>query len=433
MQSSSPNRPISRIGRLVGALATRLLPWRRVARDMQRVEATLMGRFDSTERVLADELARQRGLIDAQVVRQDHSLSELAARQDRSFDDIAKRIAVVANIVRPKRLFISTGCFATAMAATITTQQRRQYDDYLLVVLDRQSTEDNRRWAWQAHDEWVQVACIGHVDYYERSAESSPLPFSDLAFDEVYSPFTEMSDFVASNFRAARHHFYEEGLTSYLQALRFPNTNPESHFFTLAPSAVRESSMVSSPIDYATFVRVLERTAQCYRIPLFEHPRTVILVATGLPPNFDGPLEACIEPYNELAETLCAKGYTVWVKEHPRVPLSDVYADSRLARLGVRLLETDAPLLESVLIRNRTSISAIVSVYSSVLVHSHALFGIPAFSMRAPTPDMKQEWWKGLQDRIVPDADVLAEAEPAQLARIAVEFHNRNLGWSPPT
>lgn len=384
----------------IDALVTRLLPWKRIGRDLQSLEDRILRRFDLNEQSATSEVEQQ----------------------------IANTMAAL----RPKRLFISTGFFATAMAATIACQQSRKFDDYLLVTIDRQSKAGNRQWAHQLGNEWIDVQTADHEQYYDGIEAPLALPFAGMQFDEVYSPFIEMAEFVEQAFAARRYHFYEEGLTSYLQALRFAPPREDSRFFALAPTAIRRASVSTSPIDSTVFLQVMQRATQCYRIPRFTGRRNVIVVTSGAPPaECPNPL-AMLDPYNELAASLLAKGYTIWVKGHPRVPLKEAFPQSKLAQMGVRLLETDAPLIETVIACNPQSIAAIVSVYSSILVHAFALFGIPAFSLHAEQVSAGQTWWKGVQDAIVPDAAELSNAAPDELERVARDFYNRNLGWEPP-
>lgn len=434
----------------IRALATRLLPWRRVARDMQRIEARIIERLDLNDQAMAEGHAQQRANFDAQTVRSEESLGKLEQRlsdqaqalreleqhivsQNDSLGKLERQVAVVLATTRPKRrLFISTGYFATTMAATIAGQQNRQFDDYLLITLDRQSDSENRQWAYQLRDEWVDVQTVSHKDYYERTETSPELPFAGVEFEEVYSPFINMAGFVQQHFPARRHEFYEEGLTSYLQALQFAPPDANSRFFALAPTALRHTNVVSAPIDYTEFAKVLRRSAQCCRIPRLCGERNVIIVASGAPPDAGLPSLATLDPYNELTAVLVHKGYTVWVKDHPRVPLKNVFAASKLAQLGAQLLETDAPLLETFISTNGSSIAAIVSVYSSILVHSYGLFGIPAFSLRSEPISLTQQRWKDVQDAIVPDIAELLNAHPDDLERVTQEFHNGNLAWTPP-
>ncbi|MCG7402263.1 MULTISPECIES: alpha-2,8-polysialyltransferase family protein [Caballeronia] len=406
---------------VIDALMMRLLPWRRIGRDLQGLEARLLKRFDASEQTVASELDRQRGQIDA-----------LITRQDRSFEKAGQQILDAVALLRPKRLFISTGYFATAMAAAIAHQQSRKFDDYLLVTIDRQSGADNSQWAYQVSDDWTDVQTIVHEQYYERASGSAALPFADIEFDEVYSPFVEMAEFVEKEFSARRYHFYEEGLTSYLQALRFAPPRQDSRFFALAPTAMRRASVSTSPIDNAAFRRAMQRASQCYRIPRFAGQRNIVIVTTGATPADSPDPVAMLDQYNELTASLLAKGYSVWVKGHPRMPLGEAFPQSKLAQMGARLLETDAPLLETVIACNPRSITAIVSVYSSILAHAFALFGIPAFSVRGGTVSEGQVWWKAVQDAIVPDAAELSNAEPDDIERVAHDFHNRNLAWEPP-
>lgn len=244
----------------------RLFPCRNLAREVQRLDDRLATRFDHVMQSVMSEFERQRSQVDA-----------LAVRHEQSRAEFERHIADAISAPRPRRLFISTGFFATAMAASIVRQQGRTFDDYLLVTLDRQSAEDNCRWAFQLNDDWAAVRTIGHGQYYERTETCTALPFSDLRFDEVYSPFVEMAEFVQRTFIAQQHHFYEEGLTSYLQAMRLAPSDTHSRFFALAAALMRRADIRTVPIDREEFGRVLRRASQCYRIPRFSDRRNVVI------------------------------------------------------------------------------------------------------------------------------------------------------------
>ncbi|WLE60157.1 hypothetical protein GIY62_05720 [Burkholderia plantarii] len=401
------------------AIFDRLFPWRDLEREVQRLDERMATRLDHVVQSVMGEFERQRSQADA-----------LAVRHEQSRAEFERHIADAISAPRPRRLFISTGFFATAMAAAIVRQQGRVFDDYLLVTLDRQSGEDNCRWAFQLNDDWAAVRTVGHSEYYERTETCASLLFSDLRFDEVYSPFVEMAEFVQRTFVARRHHFYEEGLTSYLQAMRLRSPDRHSRFFALSAALMPHTDIGTSPIDREEFGRVLRRGAQCYRIPSFFDRRNVVIAAGGVPLGESEHPHAMFDPYDELAGKLIEKGYVVWLKGHPRRPreaLQGAFQTSRLAQRGVRLLESDAPLLEIVLACNPHSIAAIVSVYSSVLVHAFTLFGIPAFSLHAGPVSASSARWKNIQDAIVPDVAELVEADFDDVQRVACEFHNRGL------
>lgn len=413
----------------------RLLPWKRIERDVQRMQERMDKRLDLNEQSFSHEIERQRAQIDAQITRQDYSFSNVVKqieKVEQQITGLARQITNTVATQRPKRLFISTGFFATTLAATIVRQQNRRFDDYLLVTIDRQTEDGNRQWAYQTHDDWIDVQTVDHVQYYERTDTSPPLPFDGMEFDEVFSPFIEMAEFVRQAFLAHRYHFYEEGLTSYLQAMRFTPPDTSSRFFALTPTVVQNANVSASPIDLTVYEHVLRRSAQCYRIPRFDGRLNIIIVVSGAPREEWKQSLALLDPYNELVESLLSSGYTVWVKEHPRVPLKDVFCGSKLAQLGARLLETNAPLLETVIACNKDSIAAIVSVYSSILVSAFTLFNIPAFSLRAQVAYVGQAWWKNIQDAAVPDAADLAKSAPEDVKRVVRDWHNSNLGWKPP-
>ncbi|WP_028226698.1 polysialyltransferase family glycosyltransferase [Paraburkholderia ferrariae] len=416
-------------------LATRLFPSRRVARNLQHLEELVVQLLNDNRQALTSGLDQQRDQFEAHATLLEQSFEQLKqklSREHETLNELSQKVTEVFATQHPRRLFISTGYFATTVAAAIAQQQNRVFDDYLLVTLDRQSGTENRKWAYQLKEDWVGVQTISHEDYYERTQASPELPFSDIEFAEIYSPFVEMGEFVRHNFPAQRYEYYEEGLTSYLQALRFAPHDTNSRFFALAPTVLRNADIDTVPVDCAVFTQLLRRSAQCYRIPRLAGKRNIIIVTSGAAPHDGMSPAAYLDPYTELVATLIGKGYTVWVKDHPRVPLKETFPTSKVAQMGGRLLETDAPLLETVISHNAPAIAAIVSVYSSILVHAYSLFGIPAFSLHAQPTGETQRWWKGVQDAIVPDVVDLENSCPNDLDRVTRDFHNQNLQWVPP-
>jgi hypothetical protein len=353
------------------------------------------------------------------------ALKTQAAIDQRAIHDVASAIKNIPGVVRPKRLFISTGYFATAVAATLASQQGSGTDDYLLITIDRQAAEGNTRWAYQMHDRWASVRTVAHDEYYENNTGFSN-PFN-CNFDEVYSSHFHMAGFVRRRFPASRYSFFEEGLTTYSQALNVRVQDNNTRFYALSPKILRAASIVSQPVDVKLLTQLLEKSINCYSVPIFENPRNIVMLAMGLPPHFSGSRSNSFEACEPAAKMLRAAGFDVWLKPHPRAPIDDLFGGSSLAAAGVRLLETDAPLIEPVILANRQTISAVVSVYSSFLVHSYPLFGIPAFTIRSPLIDGGQAAWKSLQDSSVPDVDTLLAATPDSIPSIARSFHNASV------
>lgn len=368
-----------------------------------------------------------------------HQLSQHHAWLERELDVQRQAIAALADDLermraagRPKRLFISTGYFATAMAACITTQQDPDYDNYLLITLDREDARSNTQWAYSVYDGWAGVVTVPHTDYYERTDDSPELPFALYEFDVVFSPFPRMQTFVEQHFRAADYRHYEEGLASYLELLNADPANVKTRFYALSPTIVRDAPGIPVPIDAETFKTICVRNATSYRIPLLKSSRNVILIAAGLPRDVQADPIETLAPYNSLVRALVDKHFDVWIKPHPRVAVETVFAQSELARLGAKLLETDAPLIECVLARNQDKIAAIASAYSSTLMHALNVFDIPAFTVDLPPSDANRYMWKHLQDAALPNAKLLLDAQPETFRALARSHHNANLSWSPP-
>lgn len=330
----------------------------------------------------------------------------------------------VRGVARPKRLFISTGYFATTVAATIGSHRSANSEDHLLIVIDRQDAEGNKRWAYHMFDRWESVCIITHDQYYED--RSNFRNSFGVDFEEVYSPHLTMAGHVKEKFPARRYFFYEEGITSYAHARELRSEG--IRFYALAPKLLRSSSVLSSPVDVAVLTQKLEASVNCYEIPRLDDARNVILLAAGLPPDYSGSQNDSLSACAPAAEALVAAGFKVWLRPHPRVDVSRVFASSSMAAAGVRLLETDSPLIEPVILRNRDRVSAVVSVYSSYLIHSYPLFGIPAFSLPGRMLDEQQARWKTIQDSTVPDIQQLLLAKADGISVVEATVENSTLG-----
>ncbi|MBU9680240.1 alpha-2,8-polysialyltransferase family protein [Burkholderia multivorans] len=380
---------------------------------------------DNTYRIAAllQQIEKVRTQIDEQAALFEHQLGLQREMIGALTHDMQKAFASL----RPKRLFISTGFFATAMAACIAANLGSEYDNYLLVTLDRQDDRLNREWAYSAYDKWVDVAFVSHTDYYVRTDSSPTLPFTSLEFDAVFSPFPRMHEFVAEHYQATDYRYYDEGLASCLELIESDTAHENRRFYSLSPFVVRHGPGIAVPVDAGTFREICLRNSILYRIPLFENDRNVVVIVAGIPRNLGGDPAETLVPYDRLVEALVAKGIDVWIKPHPRVAIEDVFAGSNLASLGAKLLETDSPLIECILARNSGKVSAIVSTYSSALMHAMTVFDVPAFSVDLPPDHEGRYMWKPLQDAALPNAKLLFDAHPDAFAAIARAHHNLNL------
>jgi hypothetical protein len=393
--------------------------------DDPKAEPSMVERDDDIVSFQVEELRDTAEKLRIEISELREALKTQAVLDQRAIHDVASAIRNIPGVVRPKRLFISTGYFATAVAATLASQQGTATDDYLLITIDRQAAEGNTQWAYQMSDRWAAVHTVGHHEYYENNAGFSN-PFN-CNFDEVYSSHFHMAGFVRHKFPASRYAFYEEGLSTYSQALNVRVQDNNTRFYALSPKIARAASIVSQPVDVKLLTQLLEKSINCYSIPIFEKPHNIVMLAMGIPPNIAASRSHSFEACEPAAKMLRAAGFDVWLKPHPRAPIDDLFGNSSLAAAGVRLLETDAPLIEPVILANRQAISAVVSVYSSFLVHSYPLFDIPAFRIRSPVMDRMQAIWKSLQDSSVPDVDMLLGATPDSIPSIARSFHNTSV------
>ncbi|AYC99680.1 polysialyltransferase family glycosyltransferase [Neorhizobium sp. NCHU2750] len=331
-------------------------------------------------------------------------VSRLSATIDTQRQAMSQLVEIVSTVVaaavaprRRQRLFISTGYFATAVAATVLQQLDDDYDNHLLIVLDRQDPLINRRWAYQMFSNWASVRTATHVEYYVNKAEFQN-PFG-IDFNEVYSPDITVINFVRAKFKAERYHFFEEGLSTYDHIKRLTVDWPDVLTYLLLPEVVRGHRATPIAIDPVRFRETIGKAGRYYRMPTFEKPRNVILLATGVPVYAADKRHQSFAFFDEAVAQLKAEGYQdIWLKPHPRVEIRDIYPSSNLAAQGVRLLESDVPLVEAIVEQNRDRIDLIISLYSSFSVYSEPLFGIRSRRVEGAMIDAYQRDLKSIQD-----------------------------------
>jgi hypothetical protein len=187
------------------------------------------------------------------------------------------------------------------------------------------------------------------------------------------------------------------------------------------PKLVSKSPFINLPISVKILRSLMDKVARCYEMPTLSSDNNVILLAVGLPPEYTGSREKSFVSYDLISKRLRSAGFQVWLKAHPRVPIDDIFAGSELDKTGVRLLETDAPLLEPVILANQAAISGIGSVYSSLLIYAQPIFGIPGFSIPGVVADALHTTWKSYQDACVPTvSEFLANHDPADRLPVGV-------------
>jgi len=302
--------------------------------------------------------------------------------------------------VRKKRLFISTGFYSTLLAAVLAERASSDnYDNYLLITLDRQSPEQNMLWAWRLYDAWAAVDTIDHTKYYVGDIQfQHPIGY----FDEVCSPFPVMRGAVAKAFNAAKYSFYEEGLTSYQHFLDRQYCDGD-FFYSLHPYLFTEcSGLLSLPLPAAKVRDKLVLAQQCYKIPNLSGDNNVIMVATG---GFPDELQniAMRNEYLTCIKRLNSQGFRVCILQHTRVGIEQELLNEikHNPRYDIELITLNAPLSDLFILKNRERIKFLVGICSTLLINSSLLYNLNAFSMKANFLNERQSALAAIQNYVV--------------------------------
>lgn len=298
-----------------------------------------------------------------------------------------------------KRLFISTGYYSTLIAAVIAkSQSGSYYEDYLLITIDRQSIDANRLWALRLHN-WFGVDFIDHEHFYIDEINYNHVIEN---FDEVYSPFPEMYLVVSSAFPAQKYHYYEEGLTSYLQ---FSNKQfiPNDNFYCLHPYIFNNfSGLISLPVQVDSIKAVLKNLNMCYKTPSIEGNNNVVVIGHGGFPD-ETKNTLVHDEYVKVIKDFSKQGFNIILLGHTRFPVDKKLLETLDSSYDVNFeyIEHDSPISDLFLFENANKIKFIVGIYSTLLVNAQALYDIKAISFDSNALSQRQILLKNVQSRLL--------------------------------
>jgi hypothetical protein len=274
-----------------------------------------------------------------------------------------------------KRLFISTGFYSTLIASVVAEMSEEIYEDHLLITMDRQSSNSNVLWAHRLHS-WKTVETIDHTDYYiERINYRHSIDW----FDEVYSPFPEMILVITEAFPSKKYSFYEEGLTSYLQFLE-GSYDENFKFYCLHPHVFNDlDSLISLPISIPKTREKLRSLDRCYRVPLIENNNNIIVIGQGGFPD-ENKNSLIRGEYVKFIKEQSRLGFNIILLGHTRLPADKKLIDEleNSVETNFTYIEHAAPISDLFILKNIQKIRVIAGVYSTLLVNSETVCGIPA-------------------------------------------------------
>ena len=302
--------------------------------------------------------------------------------------------------MKKKRLFISTGFYSTLLAAALADSALSgEYDNHLLITLDRQSSGQNILWAWRLFDRWASVDTIDHTHYYVGDIQYE---HSVSHFDEVCSPFPVMRGAVSKAFNASKYTFYEEGLTSYQHFLE-QQYEQNDFFYSLHPYLFTGCpGLLSLPLPVAKVKEKLQLASQCYPTPVLTGDNNVIMVVTG---GFPDELKenAIRNEYLRVIAELSSQGLQVCLLQHTRVQIDEILlAELKNSYLyNVEFININAPITDIFLCNNSHRIKFLVGICSTLLVNSELLFNLKSFSMEADFLNERQQTLAKIQNTMI--------------------------------
>ncbi|MDU5472099.1 polysialyltransferase family glycosyltransferase [Pantoea sp.] len=297
-----------------------------------------------------------------------------------------------------RRLFISTGFYSTLLASVIASEDNLQYEDYLLITIDRQSVDSNRLWANRLH-RWKDIDFINHEDFY---ASKINYTHSVNFFDVVFSPFPEMFLTITSAFPSENYSYYEEGLTSYYQFYNDQFLSGD-FYFCLHPYIYNQKYELNSlPVKISKVIEKLEVISRCYRVPLIEGNNNVVIIGHGGFPDENHNL-LMIEEYFNVIKNFSKKGYNVILLGHTRFSVDEnlLHYLRSSNEINFKYIEHDSPTSDVFLLKNAKNIKILSGVYSTLLVNAKDLYGIEVEPFDSATLSERQYKLKEIQSLLL--------------------------------
>ncbi|WP_213989747.1 polysialyltransferase family glycosyltransferase [Sodalis sp. dw_96] len=278
-----------------------------------------------------------------------------------------------------ERLFVSTGYYSTLLAAALVMQSESGYRNHLLVTLDRQSREENTRWAYRMYPNWASVNVISHEEYYVDGIHFKP----DVEeFYEVVTPFFEMLALIKDTFKSRHYNLYEEGLTSYSQFLK-KGCEYKGIFYCLHPHLLNNvKNLLSVPIPASAVKFLLEKASQCYLCPSLRGNKNIIFIGHGGFPN-ENDNNLIAQEIHAMMSRMSFLGYKILMTKHTRIDSSVTFAENLYndKSLNLEFIDVNIPLTDILLLKNIEKISFIFGVCSTLLINSELLHNIKAYSI----------------------------------------------------
>lgn len=303
-----------------------------------------------------------------------------------SLSDDIKRLA------RPKRLFISTGYFSTWIASSIARDSNTQYDNYLLITIDRQSKKGNIDWALKCNPDWMCVNTIDHEDYYVSLKTELLENITSQHFHEVFYAHPDLYNLVKNTFISKNFCIYDEGVATRLSDISQNCPFPQKAYY-IQPYQIKESKNFILQIKRKTLLRILSEAASLYEIPEVQTKNNILYIMPGIDVNDTTPSQSALYHLN-IISYLKKQGFTIWLARHPRVPTLPAYLIEE-----VQTIPNSLPLIDLFIHKNRKHFSFIVGVYSTILCDSKYLHSIQALQIPLIMTNERQNHFKLFQDR----------------------------------
>jgi hypothetical protein len=334
----------------------------RFGRSSEKIAAktTAFARIEERLAQLEKELKAQNALAAAQELAQ--------AKSWKSFQ-------------RKRRLFFSDGYFSTLNSSTIIRQNDDDFDNFLLISIDKQNLQENIAFAQHCGFDKSKIT-TGSVQ--EVFGEFEKLKEHNIYWNEIFCPFPCELQKIKKTFYCEKLFCYEEGLETYGQLLQY---NKEQIVlddfvdagFYLQPKLIPYHSHAKK-LNLEIWKNTLHRMGSFYPIPEIPHgTKNILYCQSSL---YQGTPE--VDKKNlDVAEKLREKEFHIWCRPHPRYDNSlttHLREKSKQPNGNVTFIERSIPLSDIFIAKNYKEITAVIGEHGTALINAK-LFGIPAYRL----------------------------------------------------
>ncbi|MDR0485052.1 MAG: alpha-2,8-polysialyltransferase family protein [Alphaproteobacteria bacterium] len=283
-----------------------------------------------------------------------------------------------------KNLFISTGYFSTLTAGLVAfclPQQKRK--NYLVIIVSKefswnneiQQEINNQIFFAKKVAKWHKIIAIKEEDFplstynYNNYNDIIVKSLGTNNFFEVYVSSLNIADKLNRIISFKRISIIDEGIGTYLQIKEYGDLSKFHTFYNFLPVALASKNIHNVSIPKNLLYKKLHKLNKIYKTPSINFKTYIIAISSFY--FIKNEKKQLIHTYKEYINNLSQKNIEVKIKLHPRNSLDD-FIDFK-----DKILDTNLPLLDMYLLKNKKYIEGLYSMGSSILFMSKYIYKIP--------------------------------------------------------